>query len=803
MKRTLLDAVAGAGMVALLLLAGCLNPLGSETEAGSGEQGAIVLAFSDGRAKTILPPISLEITRYQVSFTRTGFQPVNLGNLPGNTAQTDPVSLRPGLWTVTATAFNQAADIIGVASAEVLVKARQTSTISLTIRSLSGNGTLSLSADLSEVELVSPTISGSLTFGTSGEVTPISLVISGSSAGYTGSIAAGTYLLALELVDGVSSVARYVDTVLIVKDLTSFGSLVFRAVQGSVVVQLADEITRPIAVSLSGLEASLTTEESMTVTASPAVVVDSYQWYLDGQELSGQTSSQITLGPGLGVGQYALTVVVKKGALYSSQSALFTVVTSSAALYVAIDGTDVDGGGTLSSAPLKTISFALLQAVQHNFTEIRIQAGIYDEIVRLLGGVTLRGGYDAAWQEDGYELLDHATYIRGGLDSQENQYMSLVAINLTAPTLVKGVIIQGIDAIGAVGGFSRSSYAVYASNALSLSFENLRIIAAKGADGSNGSGGESASPTAAESGEPGGSAAEYSVNCDSWSRGVGGSGGGNDLRAGGAGGGGGTMDTNCNALLFSATAGQAGRNAALWQSNSWGMGGGGGAASGDGQSGPGLPGKDGHTVDGLGGTGAPQGGTVSASYWLPASSTAGSLGLDGTGGGGGGGSGGSDFGTDSYGAGGGGGGAGGLRAPAAGEPGTSSGTSFGLFVLQSTITIKTVEIVLGTGGNGGKGGDGGIGQPGGLGGSGGSGTGDSSNGGNGGNGGAGGSSGGGGGGAGGDAYGVYTSGCTLDYHSLSFAGGQGGSPGPGGITPGPAQDGGAGASGIVEGFLNL
>jgi hypothetical protein len=234
--------------------------------------------------------------------------------------QTEPVSLRPGLWTVIATAFNQAANIIGVASAEVLVKARQTSTSSLVIKSLSGDGTLSLSADLSGVELISPTIGGSLTFGASGEVTPISLTISGSSASYTGTMAAGTYLLALELVDEDSSVARYVDTVLIVKDLTTAGSLIFKAVQGSVIVQLADEITRPIEISLSGLKATVGTEESMVVTASPAVVVDSYQWYLDGEELSGQTSSQ--LAPS-GIGDITHTGGGRKGLLYSSQGAQF------------------------------------------------------------------------------------------------------------------------------------------------------------------------------------------------------------------------------------------------------------------------------------------------------------------------------------------------------------------------------------------------------------------------------------------------------------------------------------------------
>ena len=144
---------------------------------------------------------------------------------------------------MTATAFNQAADIIGVGSAEVLVKARKTSTIGLAIRSLSGNGTLGLSADLSDVELISPTVTGGLTSGAAGEVTSITLAVSGSSASYMGSIAAGTYLLVLELFDGESNGARYIDKVQIVKDRTTFGSLVFREIQGSVVVKPAVSAT--------------------------------------------------------------------------------------------------------------------------------------------------------------------------------------------------------------------------------------------------------------------------------------------------------------------------------------------------------------------------------------------------------------------------------------------------------------------------------------------------------------------------------------------------------------------------------
>ncbi|MBN1837264.1 MAG: hypothetical protein JW820_15520, partial [Spirochaetales bacterium] len=153
MKHRLLCACAGL-LAAGLLLAGCFNPLGGQGEADSGEQGTVVLVFQDMRAKTLVPAISLQITRFQVSFTRTGFQPVVLDDIPGDTVETDAVSLLAGPWELTVLAFNEAGDLIGIGSDALQVRARQTATVSLPILSLSGEGTLQLSADLSELQLL-------------------------------------------------------------------------------------------------------------------------------------------------------------------------------------------------------------------------------------------------------------------------------------------------------------------------------------------------------------------------------------------------------------------------------------------------------------------------------------------------------------------------------------------------------------------------------------------------------------------------------------------------------------------------
>jgi streptogramin lyase len=63
----------------------------------------------------------------------------------------------------------------------------------------------------------------------------------------------------------------------------------------------------------------------MTLTASSSPV-DSYQWYLDGNPISGATNASVTVGQNLSLGHYDLNVVVRKGTILSSTSTEFNVV---------------------------------------------------------------------------------------------------------------------------------------------------------------------------------------------------------------------------------------------------------------------------------------------------------------------------------------------------------------------------------------------------------------------------------------------------------------------------------------------
>ncbi len=171
-KRTLLLPALLVLTLWLLALSDCTPPMSLLST--SSTDGAVVLSFSDARTRTIAPSEqSLTVDTYQISFTRPGHDPVPL-SVPGSTAQTLPIYLKPGPWTVTLNALNSTPQTIGVATAAVTVTAGHTSNLTLTVLSLQGEGTLQLSADTSELQMSNLSLSGSLIPGGGGDPTLVS-----------------------------------------------------------------------------------------------------------------------------------------------------------------------------------------------------------------------------------------------------------------------------------------------------------------------------------------------------------------------------------------------------------------------------------------------------------------------------------------------------------------------------------------------------------------------------------------------------------------------------------------------------
>lgn len=461
-------------------------------------------------------------------------------------------------------------------------------------------------------------------------------------------------------------------------------------------------------------------------------------------------------------------------------------------------GADIATCGLTYFDPCLTISFGIIRALQSGRGEVYIQRGNYSEVVVLVNGIDLYGGFDINWQRGVHTEPEHRVTITGGQDNGaggDGQYLTIRAHNLVVNTIVADMEITGPDAVGSDSNGARSSYALHVVQS-SVDLQRVSIVSGSGAAGTNGGLGlpiSSGNATGGMSGNTGGNANEFTTDCNDSSRGGGGGRGTNSCGAGGlpnagSGGDGGRMDGDCDCLFgvcvcgpCGATNGIVGGNA-LSSGSGYGTGGSGG--SGGGSCGNPNGGIDGRVVNGSGGFTSDSSGYLAdnTTYWYPRNGTGGGIGSNGSGGGGGGGSGGCDDGIDSYGAGGGGGGAGGCRATSAGGGGAGGGGSFGIFAVNSaTVMAIDCDVQGGSAGAGGDGGSGGHGQRGGNGANGGLADGDSKAGGGGGDGGHGGHGGGGGAGPGGISVGIFTFSSNVT-HNCQFSGGSGGSGGTGGVS---------------------
>ena len=443
-------------------------------------------------------------------------------------------------------------------------------------------------------------------------------------------------------------------------------------------------------------------------------------------------------------------------------------------------GSDENDGS--HAMPLSSISAAIGKATDLGVYHIKVATGDYPERVRLQDGLQLDGGMGSDWQ---YASGKYSRVSGGGLDITGKIYGTVFAAGLSTPARMANFEVIGPAAKAVVARY-QSTYAIRVMDSIGLVFDNMLIrggVAYAGAPGTNG---VAATATQAAAGNGGGAASTRDVACGGLGAG-GGTGSGSGNLKGGNGGRGGKGDISC--VNWDTTGGAGGAHATLALSGSYGIAGSGGSKY-CGAGGHAMNGRVSHGTGGSAGisTGSsPMAGSVIVyqQIWSPLNNAgSGSVGLDGTGGGGGGGSGGCNSGADSRGAGGGGGGAGGARAISAGQGGFTGGSSFGLFSLNSYVTLRNSHIVLGTGGNGGAGGQGALGQPGGNAGAGGAGiAGKSGPGGNGGRGADGGSSGGGGGGLGGNAFGVLASSGGVTLQQVTYAGGVAGTGGAGGNMP--------------------
>ncbi|MBI5486600.1 MAG: putative metal-binding motif-containing protein [Deltaproteobacteria bacterium] len=453
------------------------------------------------------------------------------------------------------------------------------------------------------------------------------------------------------------------------------------------------------------------------------------------------------------------------------------------------DGNDASTGlgtlnpdGSLTVVPVQTLARAVeIADACDPKCYVLIAAGTYNQgtaTLALRSGVSLYGGYDETWVRNrpiGDTVLTSTASPTVQADA------------LTSATTVELLTLRGPD-VATAGGESVALLVTGTADASLLVFRGIEVNAGRGGAGSAGIHGTLRSSCSA----PGG-AAGTSFSCGS--------------TAGGAGGGctvgtAGTSWCKSSCVYWTGgtpTDGTAGGNGTLGSN---------GAAGG---------GASGNTV-----------GYFTGSDWRPDAGGGGGGVAGGDGGGGCGGGGGGWW--QNFCAGpfdfcewqipGGNGGAGGTGACGAdgGGGGGQGGGSFGIVLLDSTLTIDTVGLRLGTGGTGGAGGSGGNGASGWAGGAGAPGDfmatcgwiigPQSGSGGDGGNGGNGGGGAGGAGGNGGPSIGLVLLGTSTtplgipSYDITGGAGGAGGDSGAGGLQGGGGLAAPSGAAGRLGTFLN-
>ncbi len=387
-------------------------------------------------------------------------------------------------------------------------------------------------------------------------------------------------------------------------------------------------------------------------------------------------------------------------------------------VYVSASFGDDSSSGTRQE-PKKTIAGGIAAAVTNGVPAVCVSGEIYSEVVSVVSGISLYGGFDQN---------DPDFKFRRSLSAQTTVTAVgtvFVANGINQETHIEGFTIQA-NASGSLGASVYGVRLLGGSAPLVVRYNDIHVAdAPNGTPGSHGSGPATAVAPSANAGlasgdggptpgclQPGGKGGDGGVDpthLDGWK--------GDDGNAGAPGGPGGAGAASCG-------------------------------AAGDGT--PGQPGPDGPpTNPGYGGASL---GKIVAGFYEPAHGGDGGLGNPGKGGGGGGGGG---AGRDMFpacsadrGGGGGSGGCGGLGG-AFGGRGGGGGGSFGVFASSGTVVVTHNTIATGKGGDGGVGGNGGNGQLGSLGGGYGIGAGDGGNGaegGDGGNGSPGGPGGGGGGG---------------------------------------------------------
>lgn len=340
-KKYISGIIAFFVVISLSIISGCIGGIGN------------LNPLTKASLKiNINPPLSMQTVvpdnSYVYSYVITGNGPdgatftKTLTNVGGNYEST-AVTLSLGQWTVNVDAKNNSGVILGHGSSTVDLQAGGSS-VDVAVNSIEGKGTFQINLSWPSGIIADPKITGIITDNNNLN-TPITCTVGSNnvSASYSNtSLDAGYYILTLNINDGPTLLRTIVEAVWIVVGQTTTWtiSLTTSDISNTIAdltINIDPDLKEPYSVEIFNFASVLPLGDSMDLIASVSNysnnVFDSFAWYVDGKVLPGPASDHATVGSNLSVGKHTVTLIVKKGAVYSSCTYSFIVSSNITTLF--------------------------------------------------------------------------------------------------------------------------------------------------------------------------------------------------------------------------------------------------------------------------------------------------------------------------------------------------------------------------------------------------------------------------------------------------------------------------------------
>ncbi|MCK4908052.1 MAG: hypothetical protein KAS64_10900, partial [Spirochaetes bacterium] len=235
--------------------------------------GSLALNLQVDMSKTVVPDVDMTVATYDI--VGTGPSGANFAVSNHATSAVAVNNLAVGAWSVVAYARNSVGTLIAMGSTAATVNAGLTTSVSITVTPLLGNGTLSI--NVSWDVLASPSLEGTLKPAGGSASALTGITVGATSASYTDStLAAGYYTLSLVLKSDGTPVWGATVVVRILAGETTSATHEVGSVSGTIDLSINQDLQNPIAVTLSGVQNPLASGTDMTVVATPGEAVDSY-----------------------------------------------------------------------------------------------------------------------------------------------------------------------------------------------------------------------------------------------------------------------------------------------------------------------------------------------------------------------------------------------------------------------------------------------------------------------------------------------------------------------------------------------